>query len=187
MSLLFLLILPTTVLGHGNMVMPKNWFDTNGDIGWGDGVACRAGSKLNITGANNPKACFWFTNNTFIPGPETLPREMRTYHDGLVQAAHGYVPPFPDIYARNPWRSPGTAPIFSPCGVAGGNPHGCPVGAPPGNCIGGGYGYGPKAEHFRFPGLVTTDWQIGSSAEVAWTINANHGGGYSYRLCKVGN
>jgi hypothetical protein len=189
MSLLFLLVLPT-VLGHGNMVMPKNWFDTNGKIGWGDARPCRAGYKLNITGVKIGAACMWFTNNTFIPGKETLPREMRTYHDGCNHTAYGCDPQFLDIYARNPWRSPGAAPIFSPCGVAGGNPLGCPEGAPPGDslmdCPGGGYSYGPRAEHVRFPGVVTTYWPIGSSAEVAWAINANHGGGYSYRLCKVG-
>merc|ERR1719309_1342929 len=146
----------------------------------------------------------WFNNNTVIPGQETLPKEMRTYYDGYVQTADGYeyVPNISDdlisddvydIYAKHPWRSPGTAPIFSPCGVGGGNPHGCPEGAPPGervyelggDCQGGGYSYGPKAEDVRFPGVVTTHWAIGSTAEVAWGIKANHGGGYSYRLCKV--
>ena len=184
MSLLFLLILPTTVLGHGNMVIPKSWFDTKGLIGWANGTNCQAGENLNIPGAKSPQACMWFTNNTYIPGLETLPREMKTFHDGIFP---GPVVPYPDIYARNPWRSPGAAPIFSPCGVAGGNPLGCPEGAPPGDCPGFGYSYGPKAEHVRLPGVVTTYWHIGSSAEVAWTMNANHGGGYSYRLCKVGN
>merc|ERR1711865_685045 len=38
-------------------------------------------------------------------------------------------------------------------------------------------------------GLLATEqeptvWQLGSSVEVAWAIAANHGGGYSYRLCK---
>ena len=37
--------------------------------------------------------------------------------------------------------------MFSPCGVAGGNPDGCPVGGPPGECPGGGFGYGPAAEN----------------------------------------
>ena len=53
------------------------------------------------------------------------------------------------------------------------------------NCPGGGYSYGPKAEDVTFPGVVTTEWTIGSSQEVAWGITANHGGGYLYRLCKV--
>ena len=29
--------------------------------------------------------------------------------------------------ARHPWKAPGSAPVFAACGVAGGNPLGCPV------------------------------------------------------------
>jgi len=29
-------------------------------------------------------------------------------------------------------------------------------------------------------------WKLGGVAEVAWTIENNHGGGYSYRLCPAG-
>ena len=32
--------------------------------------------------------------------------------------------------------------------------------------------------------VVTTEWTQGSAQEVAWSIFANHGGGYTYRLCK---
>jgi hypothetical protein len=32
---------------------------------------------------------------------------------------------------------------------------------------------------------VKTEWAAGSVQDVAWGINANHGGGYSYRLCKL--
>ena len=28
-------------------------------------------------------------------------------------------------------------------------------------------------------------WDAGSTVEVAWTLQANHGGGYSYRLCPL--
>ena len=79
--------------------------------------------------------------------------------------------------------------MHSGCGVAGGNPSGCPADAPPGqggNCPGGGYGYGPRAEDFPFRNIVTTTWTAGDTVEVAWGITANHGGGYSYRLCKLG-
>ena len=31
--------------------------------------------------------------------------------------------------------------------------------------------------------MVTTEWVAGETAEVGWGIIANHGGGYSYRLC----
>merc|ERR1712059_55597 len=46
-------------------------------------------------------------------------------------------------------------------------------------------GYGPRAEDFPFKDVVTTDWVVGSEAEVGWGITANHGGGYSYRLCRL--
>ena len=78
--------------------------------------------------------------------------------------------------------------MFSPCGVGGGNPLGCPEGEPysPGQyCPGGGYAFGPNAEDYDFPDVMTTEWKLGSVVEAAWSIVANHGGGYSYRLCKV--
>ena len=33
---------------------------------------------------------------------------------------------------------------------------------------------------------VFTEWQSGGTAKVGWGLKANHGGGYSYRLCPVG-
>lgn len=87
-------------------------------------------------------------------------------------------------YLRNhPWRAPGSAAVFSPCGVDGGNPKGCPVGNPKGDgCQGGGYGHGPDARTLK-GNTKPAIWQVGSVEEVAWAITANHGGGYSYRLC----
>merc|ERR1719401_3332275 len=32
--------------------------------------------------------------------------------------------------------------------------------------------------------MSPTMWKLGSAVQVAWAIAANHGGGYSYRLCK---
>ena len=58
-----------------------------------------------------------------------------------------------DIFKQtNPWRHPGSAPVWSPCGVAGGNPNGCPEGegAPGDDCPGGGFAYGPAAENVAF-------------------------------------
>merc|ERR1712167_215495 len=73
--------------------------------------------------------------------------------------------------------------VFSPCGVDGGNPQGCPVGHPgTDGCNGGGYGHGPDGR--SFPGNhAPVYWQAGKTAEVSWAFAANHGGGYSYRLC----
>ena len=141
-------------------------------------------------------ACSWFTNYTFISGEPTLPEEMRSWTDIVIGGFHV------DYTKTNPWRAPGSAPIYSPCGVAGGNPQGCPVGEGEigDNCPGGGFAYGPDAVNVDFQvgykqqilknfiqlnlqDVQTTEWRAGGVAEVGWGIVANHGGGYSYRLC----
>ena len=50
----------------------------------------------------------------------------------------------------------------------------------------GGYSFGPMAVnyHFNYEPFVTHS-KRGEIVEVAWGITANHGGGYSYRICKV--
>ena len=106
-----------------------------------------------------------------------------------------------DLTRRMPWRAPGHAPLQSPCGVAGGNGRGFValsgelftesaklVDAEGGlmqQTTDGGYGFGPDARIYRFKDVVETQWQRGSVVDVAWGIWANHGGGYSYRLCKL--
>jgi len=156
--------------GHANMVWPHIWLDTDGSIGLLPGAQCWA------SGGTETGNCMWFTNFTFTDGEVRLPEWLRTYAD-----------PYPgyDYTKAHPWRSPGLAPVFSPCGVAGGNPFGCPVGDPElHNCPGGGFSNGVGAEDYEFPGVVTTQWQRGQAQQVGWGIIANHGGGYSYRLCK---
>jgi len=79
-----------------------------------------------------------------------------------------------------PWTSPGYAPVFSPCGLAGGgNTYHPSNGA-----------LAPQGVKQGFDGKdlpelsgVKTEWSCGSTQEVAWSIEANHGGGYAYRLC----
>lgn len=91
-----------------------------------------------------------------------------------------------DWTKHNPWRAPGTAPVFSPCGHDGGNPTGCPVGNPGAypSCGAGGYGHGPDMRTLQ--GNVNPEtWPAGSVQEVAWGIVANHGGGYQYRIAAV--
>jgi hypothetical protein len=148
-------------------------------------------------------AAEWYTNYTFInpaapgswtgmgKGTPTIPRDspLRTYqdwdftNDTGCTAADG--PECIDWTVHNPWRAPGTAPVWSPCGVDGGNPGGCPFGTKdPRGCAGGGYAFGPDARTHPFEGVVTTSWTRGSVQSVAWGITANHGGGYAYRLCK---
>ena len=119
-------------------------------------------------------SCMTFNNYTGV-AVETLPEGARTY-DGVIE------PSGVDLFARNPWRSPGAALIFSPCGIQGANPHGC-GGAT--ICPGGGYAGGPDVRSLPWPDAVVTQWTAGAVEEAAWGIIANHGGGYAYRLCKI--
>ena len=158
-------LLTATAHAHGAMQWPPSWFDANGSTGWLPGGF--------ILGS------FYFTNETYIPGTATLDPLLRTF-------------PRSPTAPTTPWSSPGTAPLASPCGINGGNPTGCPPGVrpPPGEprqeCPGGGFGWGADALDVSWPDAVTTRWAAGSAVEVAWGIKANHGGGYSYRLCRRG-
>lgn len=87
-----------------------------------------------------------------------------------------------DIYKHNPWRAPGSAPVGDACGLAGGTPWLPEVGEA------GDYTNTKFAHHgmngTKLPPMDTgVIWKIGGSAEVAWQVENNHGGGYSYRLC----
>jgi len=68
-----------------------------------------------------------------------------------------------DWCPTHPWRAPGTAPVSSPCGTLAGR------------------------DGRQLPATEPTYWPAGGVADVAWGINANHGGGYSYRLCPAGS
>lgn len=105
-----------------------------------------------------------------------------------------------DLTKLMPWRAPGFAPLQSPCGVAGGNGRGFTAlsgelftesaklvdleGGLMQQTTDGGYGWGPDGM-YKFRDVVETEWTRGSVVDVAWGIWANHGGGYSYRLCKL--
>merc|ERR1719321_1413049 len=84
------------------------------------------------------------------------------------------------LFAANPWRAPGFAPVASPCGLAGGGKtyHPSNGNEPP---VGVAQGLDGR-DLPKMPG-VDTRWAAGSVVEVAWAMHANHGGGYAYRLC----
>jgi len=89
-----------------------------------------------------------------------------------------------DYFYYSPWRAPGYAPVIDSCGSAGGRL--------PGQGKGGfGADYvnttnvkigdlGSKTLKLSPSGVK---WIAGKEYEVAWAIQANHGGGYSWRLC----
>ena len=108
------------------------------------------------------------------------------------------------VKKRHPWAAPGVAPsLGGGCGIHGGNPYGCPAPVngpglpgprdtrPPGSvCLSeevhrGTWSYGTAAidPFFIFPSIVTK-WARGSIEPVGF-VAMYHGGGYTYRLCKI--
>lgn len=137
----------------------------------------RTNGSLPLAGSCENHACFWFTQPTEIPGPPTVnAAEYRTVN---VQVSGGGTA---DWSRHMPWRAPGTAPVRgSGCGVAGGSPFVNMTGnggvPPPGVAQG--------ADGLTLPAKPPTQWLRGGVADVAWAMLANHGGGYSWRLCPV--
>lgn len=124
----------------------------------------------------------WYSNGTYIPGNRTLPAKAQTF----IATCNSWNPIAKSTCAgmqKNPWMAPGSAPVWSPCGYDGGNPQGCPVGNPgKSGCQSGGYGHGPDAR--TLPGNTKpAEWTAGAVEEAIFGVTANHGGGYSYRLC----
>jgi len=144
--------------GHGVVVDPPS--NRHG------GSYYAAGDCVNL-------GCMWFSQPMKIPGEATLPKYARSFNVD-VEGGPG------DWTRKMPWRAPGTAPVLgSGCGVAGGanvalfNGGFPPPGIPAGT------------DGITLPAQRPAIWKRGSEVEVAWAITANHGGGYSYRLCKV--
>ena len=123
--LLLASVLTPTVLGHGNMVKPSIWMDAGGLVGMTPYKSCSAGEEIPWVGkVGKFTSCHWFNNNTVISGEPTLDPSMisipQLYSNSSLANLVGK-------YAKkNPWFSPGSAPLYSPCGVDGGNPYGCP-------------------------------------------------------------
>lgn len=171
---------------HFAMNKPPSWQDPDGKLGMGlmfRAAGCKGTREPGEKEFSRGCVSEWYTNNTFIPGKPTLADDsyLRTYKD-FHFPWHGHEVNFP--YNHNPWFAPGTAPVFGGgCGIDGGNPHGCPNGNPKDDgCAPGGYGHGPDGR--SLPGNTKpTEWKAGDVVEVAWGIEANHGGGYQYRLC----
>lgn len=163
-----------------------------GTDGWG--CNCANGTSPCDVG----QACLWFSNGCTIgcdvcDGKPANPNlrdicgsgmkatvcdpELRTYHRDAECNSED------DIYRHNPWRAPGAAPVFDSCGMAGGSP-----------VHGGGESKITKTIYTVqgslgskvLPPLPTgVVWQAGETVTVGWSIRANHGGGYQYRLCPM--
>ena len=101
----------------------------------------------------------------------------RTFNRGAVAGSDA------DWTRFNPWRAPGSAPVFDPCGRAGGGP--VPT---------GGHGEYTNTTHASFGDMGSkvlpkypsgAVWKAGATVETIWSVRANHGGGWQYRLCPL--
>lgn len=102
---------------------------------------------------------------------------FRTYNRGVEAMSPE------DIYQWNPWRAPGSAPVFDPCGMAGGSPAWTATQLSFIDTVNNKQGdLGSKTLPKTPTGVV---WKMGASVETKWAVRANHGGGYLYRLCKA--
>jgi len=166
------------VSGHGVLYEPPS---RNSAGSYMLGPGCAGGS------------CLWFNQGCSIGCPEATGNgtvfpavpECENPDDPTIErfdSTHRTVFTIPiiDWTKWHPWRKPGSAPVENPCGLAGGW------------YIPGTDGNGGEAPPGVAQGFLGTDmkplfketvWVAGRTAEVAWGIYANHGGGYSYRLC----
>lgn len=101
-------------------------------------------------------------------------------HHGAKQTIGDELRTYPtDPVKWNPWMAPGSAPVFSPCGLAAGQAQG----SFPQNGDVPPAGYKPGDDARDITSGPVTEWPAGSLQEVSWKISANHGGGYAVRLC----
>lgn len=86
-----------------------------------------------------------------------------------------------DVFKYNPWRAPGLAPTFDPCGMAGGGPV---AGVESGEYNATKFAKQGDLGSKVLPETPTgTLWKAGGLEVTGWYIRANHGGGYQFRLC----
>jgi len=151
--------------GHGIVVWPPMWGDPNGTHALKPGEGCLSGIQVSEKGFKGwVSSCLWYTEHTTIPGKATLQDHMRTFK----RYDHGVDP---EYLADLPWMAPGSAPVEGPCGVHYYQTNGTVQFL--------------EAHKLKYKDVVTTEWKLGSRVEAYWFLWTNHGGGYSYRLCKV--
>jgi len=205
MSTLLHLITTATIPSHGSLLypLPRGGVDRNEEPfskgGFPKGhypCACTNGTEKTCYPA---QSCLWFNQGCTIgcpcTGNGTMSRrpnysmcktnQMPTNNAVETRSINRGATPgsAEDVYKYMPWRAPGTAVPADPCGVAGGDQHGKKQTA-------GGEYYptknakqGDKGSVVLKPYFSGANWTAGSVVEASWFIQANHAGGYYYRLC----
>jgi len=179
------------------------WKDGNAPYMWVKGIgndgtpcACRNGTDVCAPG----QTCLWFNVGTTIGCSEpdggakggSNPNKVDRCGSGMMatnndpksrtlnrEAEAGSEE---DWTKYNPWRAPGHAPVYDPCGRASGSYQATT-----------GKGEFTDTKYAKLGDLGShlpkydtgTVWQSGSTVEAMTSIRANHGGGYQYRLCPL--
>lgn len=187
----------SAALGHGAQVNPR----TRNSVDYISGVNTQRCSNLTGAACNNGQASFWYSQGCFIGCPTCDEASGRRQTDlcglGFKQTLtdkkywslnRDAVPGSSlDIYKHNPWRAPGAAPVSDACGLAGGS-HSRKDGAEAGDYVQTQFAqHGDVGTEVLKPLVDYTPpvYTRGGTADVTWSMRNNHGGGYSYRLCKT--
>ena len=202
LSTLLIFAFLSSASGHGGMLWPPIWQDGRGvpiDQLWEHYVS--SGTRENwdirsnprvrdpiITGKAYANTKIWATDQAYTggigpefegTGPLTNDNNNQNLkkHDRCTSRC---------VRTRQPWAAPGRSPsLGGGCGVFGGNPYGCPAHndsrSPGSSCSGGMISFGSDARLVEFPQMITTDWELGSVQEVAWSTTGGHKGGYTFR------
>jgi len=190
------------IYGHGAMVTPVTWHDPNAYGAWfinGKNMKLGCG-QLNmsipyneVTG-NDPDCVHrWWSDETFnLNKEQSIPDDF--FQMNVTCTGQRADPDKSRKASELPFASPGTAPIYGgPCGAMGGKPLGCKKDGKgdPYECCNdtdcGNWAFGPLAHETPelYENAVVTIWERYSVQEVGWYVEANHAGGYAYRLCKI--
>lgn len=173
---------------HGAMTRPKprNAYSS-------PGTNPSTGGDLSCVG----DSCFWYHVGCSIGCPKCYNEHVgktSLYAQPHCTAAEGLIEPTNndpefrtwdpqgdsrcgDFTKYNPWRAPGKSPVNDPCGQASGF-----ADSTGGAEVPMGYSYGDLGSQV-LPATAPTYWKAGATAQVGWAMSAQHGGGYSYRLC----
>ena len=210
MKLLLLEMIVLEVAAHSNLIWPKprnaidsllpEWSGGKSPYVWqphGDApCACTNGTEA----CESAQTCLWFSVGCTIgckdcdggseggANPNTKDRcgsgKKATINDSRHRTINRDAVAGSDAdWTRwNPWRAPGSAPVYDPCGRASGGPHATP-----------GHGEFTNTSFARIGDLGSklpklpsgAVWRAGSVVETVWSLRANHGGGYQYRLCPL--
>lgn len=198
-------------LGHGSVLLPPSRNSIDVELpAWSNAKHPETGTIQPYTctctngssPCNNGQSCFWFSqgctigcktcdgNGSRIPNRDACPDLPKPAPEETIEPQyrtanlHTVKGSYEDFYKFNPWRMPGNAPVYDPCGMAGGTP----IQA----FNAGEFNTTRFAKQGDLGSVVLpkrptgATWKRGTVVKARFHQIANHGGGYQFRLCRLG-